>query len=474
MHKTAAWPLALIYTALIVYASLYPFEGWRYVGIAPWSFLGAPLPRYWTGFDVAANPAGYAPLGFLLALSALRTNPRLPAVLLATVGAALLSLAMESLQTYLPKRVASNVDLTLNLAGAWLGALAAFGLEKAGAIARWSRFRDRWFVAASRGALVLLNDGDLTYAKIRLDPRSLASAVEHIDTITDSLARALVWGAAWDMTRDAEMSTGAFLETVAGGLADETEVGMVQQVLRQADSAVALYAAPENRGRYAAQMADMLDGLTRGARPGSDHQLAYMRGFSVFAASPEHVALLRGLLDGTTTIDGLAIDTDLRWTLLTRLVVLGEAGNQEIEEELARDDTAAGRLYAATCRAAIPTPEAKAAAWHACLHDTSLPNHMLSATIAGIAVPRHRELLRPHVEEYFDALPDVWKQRTNEIAQEITLGLFPSALVEAAIVERTDAVLHGAVAIPRGGMRLLAEGRDGTLRALRCQQRDGA
>ena len=156
MHKTAAWPLALIYTALIVYASLYPFEGWRYVGIAPWSFLGAPLPRYWTGFDVAANLAGYAPLGFLLALSALRTNPRLPAVLLATVGAALLSLAMESLQTYLPMRVASNVDLALNLAGAWLGALAAFGLEKAGAIARWSRFRDRWFVAASRGALVLL------------------------------------------------------------------------------------------------------------------------------------------------------------------------------------------------------------------------------------------------------------------------------------------------------------------------------
>ena len=155
MHKTAAWPLALIYTALIVYASLYPFEGWRYVGIAPWSFLGAPLPRYWTGFDVAANLAGYAPLGFLLALSALRTKPRLPAVLLATVGAALLSLAMESLQTYLPKRVASNVDLALNLAGAWLGALAAFGLEKAGAIARWSRFRDRWFVAASRGALVL-------------------------------------------------------------------------------------------------------------------------------------------------------------------------------------------------------------------------------------------------------------------------------------------------------------------------------
>ncbi len=326
----------------------------------------------------------------------------------------------------------------------------------------------------ARPDLLLLNDDDLTFAKIRLDARSLETVTAHFGGVADPLARALLWGAMWDMTRDGEISTSAFTDTVISGLGDEREVGMVQQVLRQADSALAFYAAPERREEYNQRLADFLEDLLRKAEPGSDHQLAYMRGFSVFAASPEHVALLRGLLDGTTTIDGLAIDTDLRWTLLTRLVVLGEAGNQEIEEELARDDTAAGRLYAATCRAAIPTPEAKAAAWHACLHDTSLPNHMLSATIAGIAVPRHRELLRPHVEEYFDALPDVWKQRTNEIAQEITLGLFPSALVEAAIVERTDAVLHGAVAIPRGGMRLLAEGRDGTLRALRCQQRDGA
>ena len=156
MHKTAAWPLALIYAALVVYASLYPFDGWRSVGIAPWTFLAAPLPRYWTGFDVAANLLGYGPLGFLLALSALRTSPRLPAVLLATLGGGLLSLVMESLQTYLPMRVASNVDLLLNLVGAWLGALMAFALEKAGAIARWSRFRERWFAAHSRGALVLL------------------------------------------------------------------------------------------------------------------------------------------------------------------------------------------------------------------------------------------------------------------------------------------------------------------------------
>ncbi len=156
MHKTAAWPLALIYAALIVYASLYPFDGWRAVGIAPWTFLVAPLPKYWLSFDVASNVAGYGPLGFLLCLSALRTRPRLPAMVLATLASGLLSLLMESLQTYLPARVASNVDLALNLTGAWLGALAAFGLEKMGAIDRWSRFRARWFVADARGALVLL------------------------------------------------------------------------------------------------------------------------------------------------------------------------------------------------------------------------------------------------------------------------------------------------------------------------------
>lgn len=157
-HKTSAWPLALIYAALVVYASLYPFDGWRDQGIAPWAFLASPLPRYWTGFDVAANVAGYVPLGVLLALSAMRRGggTQVRAVLLATSAALVLSLAMETLQSYLPARVASNVDLALNVAGAWCGALAAWVLERLGAIDRWSRFRDRWFVEDARGALVLL------------------------------------------------------------------------------------------------------------------------------------------------------------------------------------------------------------------------------------------------------------------------------------------------------------------------------
>ncbi len=156
MHKTSAWPLALVYVGLICYASLYPFSDWRSQGIVPWAFLSSPWPKYWTGFDVTINLLGYLPFGFLLTLSALRTGRRRFAVVLATLVAGLLSLTMESLQSYLPLRVASNVDLGLNGLGAWLGALLARSLEQWGIIERWSVFRARWFVADARGGLVLL------------------------------------------------------------------------------------------------------------------------------------------------------------------------------------------------------------------------------------------------------------------------------------------------------------------------------
>ncbi|MBB1076395.1 VanZ family protein [Rhodoferax sp. 4810] len=156
MHKTSAWPLALVYAGLIVYASLYPFVGWRDQGVAPWLFLTAPWPKYWTGFDVVSNVLGYGPIGFFLTLGALRTSHLRWTLWLAVPAATLMSLAMEALQIYLPDRVPSNLDLVLNMLGAALGALSAWGLEKLGVLQRWSRFRANWFVRDARGALVLL------------------------------------------------------------------------------------------------------------------------------------------------------------------------------------------------------------------------------------------------------------------------------------------------------------------------------
>ena len=156
MRKTSAWPLALCYIALVVYASLYPFDNWRNPGVQPWEYLTQALPKYWTWFDVLINIAGYAPLGFLGVLTALRTGNGKFAVVLVTFIIFLLAMCLESLQSYLPSRRASNVDLLLNALGGWLGGITAWGLEKLGAIDRWSHFRRTWFVTQARGALVLL------------------------------------------------------------------------------------------------------------------------------------------------------------------------------------------------------------------------------------------------------------------------------------------------------------------------------
>ncbi|MFZ2388688.1 MAG: VanZ family protein [Polaromonas sp.] len=183
-----AWPLALAVICLVVYASLYPFADWRNQGISPLRFLTAPLPKYWTGFDVGINLLGYAPLGFLLALSVLRTRRAAWAIVVAVVGASLLSLAMETLQSYLPSRVPSNVDWALNTLGAGVGACCAWMFEKTGLVDSWGRLRARWFSPDARGALVLL----LLWPPALLFPASVPMGLGQVlERLESALAEAL-------------------------------------------------------------------------------------------------------------------------------------------------------------------------------------------------------------------------------------------------------------------------------------------
>ncbi len=182
MLKTSAWPLALVYIALVVYASLFPFDDWRNQGVLPWVYLTQPLPKYWTWFDVFINIAGYAPLGFLGVLTALRTGNGKFAVFLVTFLIFLLAMCLEGLQSYLPSRRASNVDLWLNVVGGWLGGITAWGLEKWGAIDRWSNFRRKWFVAQARGALVLLALWPIALFFPASVPLGLGQVLERVET----------------------------------------------------------------------------------------------------------------------------------------------------------------------------------------------------------------------------------------------------------------------------------------------------
>ena len=327
-------------------------------------------------------------------------------------------------------------------------------------------------VGVKQPALLLLNDDDLTFAKVRLDEKSWRTAVEHLGVVDSSLARAIIWGAAWDMTRDAEVSTGDFLALVLSGIGQESDIGVVQGVLRQLKSAIDQFAAPANRSGYLEQLANGVLGFAQDSEPGSDHQLAFARVFNSCATTSAHLDIVAGLLDGSITWSGLKIDTDLRWSLLQRLVVTGRLAEEAIEAELRSDDTATGRRQAAVAFAARPTMVAKELAWADIIERTELPNAILEATIGGFVQPDQVELLADYRTKYFAALPQVWAKRTMETAQSITMGLYPVFLVDEETLAQTDAFLAGE--LNSALRRLVGEGRDGIERALRARAADSS
>jgi aminopeptidase N len=318
-------------------------------------------------------------------------------------------------------------------------------------------------------ALVLVNDDDLTYGKVRLDDQSLRTVVTSISEIADPLAAALCWSSAWDMTRDAEMRTRDFLDLVTSGAPSITELTVLGRVLRMTGLAVRRYSAPAHRAAAVGQLEDALRGWLLAAAPGSDHQVAYAKALAGVATSAASLELLARLLAGTESIDGLAVDTDLRWELLHRLVSRGVAGPAEIEAELDKDRTDAGERHAESCLAAIPTPEAKAAAW-AKITGGALPNATFRAVLRGFRDPDQDELLAPYAAKFYDALAEMWRDGVSDMSQFFTEVGYPDGAGQETI-DATDAYIAAADPIP-ALRRLLLERRDDVARALRCQERD--
>jgi aminopeptidase N len=330
-------------------------------------------------------------------------------------------------------------------------------------------------VGRRRPALVLVNDDDLTYAKTRLDADSLAVATGHLGLFGDSLPRTLVWAAAWDMTRDAEWAGRDFVELVLGNIAHETDSSVVLVLLRQLTMTIDAYVADEHRLEVSAAAAGRLWELVQAAEAGSDTQLQLVKAFAGRATTPEQVDVVARVHDGEIALPGLTVDTDLRWELLTALVAGGRAGTAEIDAALAADATASGQRAAAAARAAIPTPEAKAAAWALMVDDDTLPNALLETSIGGFTSVHDRDLLLPSVDAYFDCLERVWSTRGNDMAQDVAQGLYPSQLAahpDVDLLARTDAWLEGLGDRHPGLRRMVTENRDGVRRALAAQDRD--
>ncbi|MEO8261607.1 MAG: aminopeptidase N [Pseudolysinimonas sp.] len=319
--------------------------------------------------------------------------------------------------------------------------------------------------------LVLLNDDDLAYAKIRLDDESLDTAIAHLADIEDPLARALVWGSAWDATRDAEVAPSDYVDLVLGNIARETESTTLRLTLTQLAQVARTYVAPGKQDATIRRVGDALWQLAQDAEAGSDAQFQFVKFFANIASTTEHGDVLSGLRSGSITLSGLEIDTDLSWELLEGLVLVGQAGEAEIAEAAAADDTSNGQQAAARARATIPTPEGKRAALDAALTDATIPNVVLRNMGLGFQHVNEPGALDATVAAYFDAIATIWKERSYSIASYVLQFFYPGPLASQGLVDATNAWLAANPDVP-ALRRLVIENLAGVERALAAQERD--
>jgi aminopeptidase N len=296
--------------------------------------------------------------------------------------------------------------------------------------------------------------------------------VRHIASFDSALARSLCWTAAWDMLRDAELPTRDYLALVLAGLPAERDITLVGNTLRQAAGALTYYADPGWAPSGWEQLARTARAAAETAEPGSGFQLAWARAYISAARAGADLAELRGWLDGTVKVPaGLSIDSELRWALVQALVAGGAADGWLIDAELDADRTANGEREAAVARALVPTPEGKAAVWRQITGTDPLPNWQHRALLLGFQHPAQLALTRPYVAKFLDVVGDVWARRDNEPAQEFAVLGYPSYQVSEETVAATDAWL-ASDGHPAPLRRLLGEGKDGVVRALRARAAD--
>lgn len=321
--------------------------------------------------------------------------------------------------------------------------------------------------------LILLNDGDLAYAKIRMDEASRLVALENLSSIEDSLARTLVWTAAWDATRDGEAPAKDFVKLVLNHIAHETESTTVTTLLRQLITTGMLYVKPETREQVLSEIASGLISLAESAKPGSDNQLQFAKFVPQFARDENHMQWLSQLLSGEKVIPGLKVDQDLRWELLTGLVIGGKAKGAEIDKELANDNTANGQKFAAACRAAIPTADAKAEAWRILTETEEYSNTLVNSASLGFGRVTDLNLLAPYAKKYHEVALKIWNTRSYKIAEYLLPNLYPIALATSELADLTKELIERPDIKDKPALRrILVENLAGLERGLKAQKAD--
>ncbi len=323
-------------------------------------------------------------------------------------------------------------------------------------------------------AVLLPNDDDLTYAKVRLDQRSLDNVLTALPTIDNALSRAVLWGSLWDACRDAELDPTAFVDLVLAAVPHETGPTAVRNALAQAGTASWSYTPPAQRAGVRARWEAGVQSLLDRAEPASDQQLALARSYAAAANPGPGADRLAGWLRDEGVPEGLLIDTDLRWSVVNNLARLGQLDEAQIDAERRRDDSITGSEQAAGARAARPTAEAKAEAWRLAVESSDVPNATHTAICLNFWSLGHDELLLPYVDRYFAVAQDIsagrhgWARKGLSLQKNVLRLLFPWPSDQKDFLVRLDTWLETAE-LSSSARRVIAERRDDTLRSLRCQ-----
>ena len=281
----------------------------------------------------------------------------------------------------------------------------------------------------SRADVLLVNDGDLGYGKVRLDSQSLRLACEHIDAFTTSLPRSQVLTILWDMVRDAEIAASSYIEVALRALAVETNSTVISVTLRNLNTCLEDYLHPEHRQASAATAAAKLWELAQAAAPDSDAQLQLVRAAARRAHAAAEIDAIAALREGSSTLPGLQMDAEMRWNLLISLAAAGKATRDEIDAELKRDDTVNGRERYLEAMAALPQLSTKRELFDRVYNDSSLTNDQMNSIIAGFNRADDPNLLAPFAADYFEAIADTYAKCTHETGESIIEGLYPYGLI---------------------------------------------
>ena len=318
--------------------------------------------------------------------------------------------------------------------------------------------------------LVLINDKDQTYAKLRFYHRSIATMKSHLGSLDDSLARGLIWASLWDSCRDGELSATDYVTIALNALKSESDISIVYATLMQIDTAIWAYANPTKRDALRAHVGQSVEALLDASAAGSDHQMAFARAFANFAFTPAHYDRIKAILDGS--INGLVIDAEIRWYIFICGVKRGLFGPADIQAESKKDETAHGKQYTARANASMPSKDAKLKAFNSITTD-NLSNTIHSYTCLGFNENIHHDVLADFVDPYFDSMLKVWETKGYEIAETTATLLFPTWVITPETLAKTEHWLNVTGKDAAHSLRrAITEGRDAMARALKARSAD--